>query len=118
MPVTERESWLLNFYRNSELHGALFMGKLARSFRDTELLVHLTQHCATEAHHAALLTATLAEVGAALDPGADTMQNHYAAEGGVPKELTDLLVLSEVLEQRVLTSYRAHLARSDVHPKV
>ena len=61
MQATDRELWLLNFYRNSELHGALLMGKLARSFTDTELLVNLTKHCATEAHHAASALAVCAE---------------------------------------------------------
>ena len=55
MPVTERELWLLNFYRNSELHGALLMGRLARTLSESSLLLHATKHCATEAHHAALL---------------------------------------------------------------
>jgi hypothetical protein len=118
MKVTERESWLLNFYRNSELHGALLMGKLARNFHDPQLLVNLTKHCATEAHHAALLTQTIAAIGVQLDPQTETIQNHYAAEGGLPKELVDLLVLSETLEGRVLASYRAHLNRPDVHPQV
>jgi bacterioferritin (cytochrome b1) len=118
MQVTEREAWLLNFYRNSELHGALFMGKLARNVADTDLLVHLTEHCATEAHHAALLTETIAALGIKLDPRTETIQNHYGAEGGIPKELVDLLVLSETLEKRVLASYRAHLERDDVHPHV
>jgi len=118
MELTERELWLLNFYRNSELHGALLMGKLARNFSDTQLLVNLTKHCATEAHHAALLTETIAALGASLDPHTETIQNHYASEGGLPKELVDLLVLSETLEKRVLTSYRAHLAGPNVHPQV
>jgi hypothetical protein len=118
MEVTERESWLLNFYRNSELHGALLMGKLARNFHDPQLLVNLTNHCATEAHHAALLTQTITALGLPLDPQTETIQNHYAVEGGLPRELVDLLVLSETLERRVLASYRAHLNRSDVHPQI
>jgi hypothetical protein len=118
MQVTERESWLLNFYRSSELHGALLMGKLARNFHDPQLLINLTNHCATEARHAALLTETIAAIGAGLDPHSDTIQNHYAAEGGLPKEMVDLLVLSETLEKRVLASYRAHLNRANVHPRV
>jgi rubrerythrin len=32
--------------------------------------------------------------------------------------LVDLLVLSEILEARVLMSYREHLQRSDVHPQI
>src|SRR5437867_5451894 len=115
MQVTERELWLLNFYRNSELHGALLMGKLARSFSDTGLLVNLTKHCATEAHHAALLSEAIASLGQ-LDPHTGTIQDRYSAAGGIAKELPDLLVLSETLEKRVLKSYRAHLERRDVHP--
>jgi hypothetical protein len=118
MKITERELWLLNFYRNSELHGALLMGKLARNFHEPQLLVNLTRHCATEAHHAALLTETMAALGAPIDPHIETIQNHYASEGGLAKELIELLVLSETLEKRVLTSYRAHLAHPDVHPQV
>jgi rubrerythrin len=32
--------------------------------------------------------------------------------------VADLLILSEVLEARVLTSYREHLEHSDVHPQI
>ena len=115
MRATEREVWLLNFYRNSELHGALLMGRLARSYDDTGLLVNLTKHCATEARHAALLSQAIASLGARIDPRTDTIQARYAAAGGVPTALVDLLVLSETLEKRVLASYRAHLQRPNVH---
>jgi hypothetical protein len=117
--VSERELWLLNFYRNSELHGALLMGRLARSPRAASaMLVPLTRHCATEARHAALLSEAIEAVGGELDPGVPPVQEHYATAGGIPKELVDLLVLSEVLEHRVLETYRAHLERRDVHPDV
>jgi hypothetical protein len=112
MTVSERESWLLNFYRNSELHGALLMGRLARTVAAPEVLVPATRHCATEARHAAMLTDTLHAMGAAIDPRIETVQEHYAAKGGVPTALVDVLVLSERLERRVLTTYRAHVARA------
>lgn len=109
MPLTDRELWLLNFFRNSELHGALLMGRLARTLKGNELLANITEHCATEAHHAALLSELIVELGGDLNPQLETIQEHYSREGGIPKELVDLLVLSEVLEHRVLTSYREHL---------
>src|SRR5690349_16173430 len=118
MDATERELWLLNFYRNSELHGALLMGRLARTLGDRDLLVHTTRHCATEARHAAILSETIAALGGGIDPRMATVQEHYSAQGGVPTALADLLVLSEVLEKRVLATYRAHLERRDVHPQV
>jgi bacterioferritin (cytochrome b1) len=118
MPPTDREMWLLNFFRNSELHGALLMGRLARSLSGTVLLTNITRHCATEAHHAALLTEVIADLGGEVDPKTGTIQEHYSREGGVPKALVDLLVLSEVLENRVLSAYREQLNSTDLHPKV
>ena len=118
MRVTERELWILNFYRNSELHGALLMGRLARTVADADVIVHATRHCATEARHAAMLSETIASLGGRIDPRIETVQQRYSARGGVPSSLVNVLVLSEVLEQRVLATYRAHLARGDVHPEV
>jgi bacterioferritin (cytochrome b1) len=118
MPLTDRELWLLNFFRNSELHGALLMGRLARTQFPAELLANMTRHCATEANHAALLTELLAELGGELDPALQTMQEHYSREGGVPTELVDLLVLSEVLEHRVLDVYGEQLKAPGLHPRV
>jgi bacterioferritin (cytochrome b1) len=118
MPLTKRELWLLNLYRGSELHGALLMSRLARSVTSVDVLVGATRHCATEAHHAALLTEVMAKLGGVIDPSTETIQMHYSQDGGIPKDIVDLLVLSEILEARVLASYREHLRRSDVEPGV
>ena len=118
MPLSKREMYLLNLYRNSELHGALLMGRIARSVSSPEVLVGATRHCATEAQHAALLTELIATLGGALDPTADTIQKRYSGDGGIPKDVADLLILSEVLEARVLTSYHEHLERADVDPQI
>jgi bacterioferritin (cytochrome b1) len=118
MSLTRRELYLLNLYRNSELHGALLMGRIARSISHPDVLLGSTWHCATEAQHAALLTEVITSLGGTLEPTAETIQKHYSEDGGIPKDLVDLLVLSEVLEARVLTSYRAHLQRANVHPRV
>lgn len=118
MRVSDRDVWTLNFYRNSELHGALLMGRLARTLADTALLAHVTHHCATEARHAALLSEAIVETGGRIDPRVKTIQEYYGAAGGVPAQLVDLLVLSEVLEHRVLNTYRAHLARPALHPVI
>jgi len=118
MPLIKREMYLLNLYRNSELHGALLMGRIARSVSSPEVLVGATRHCATEAQHAALVAELIVALGGTLDPAADTIQKRYSEDGGIPKDLTDLLVLSEILEARVLTSYREHLQRTDIHPQI
>jgi len=93
------------------------MGRIARSVSTPEVLVGATRHCATEAKHAAMFTELLASLGGVIDPSADAIQTHYSHDGGIPKELVDLLVLSEILEARVLISYREHLERPDVHPQ-
>jgi len=116
MALTERERWLLNFYRNSELHGALLMGRLARTVPDDALLVEMTAHCATEARHAAMLSRTIASAGGRLDTRITPIQEHYSREGGVPGTLLEVLVLSETLERRVRASYRRHLADESPHP--
>ncbi|HJR59890.1 MAG TPA: hypothetical protein VJ813_10840 [Vicinamibacterales bacterium] len=116
MALTERERWLLNFYRNSELHGALLMGRLARTVADDQLLVEMTAHCATEARHAAMLSRAIASAGARLDPAIQPIQEHYSKEGGVPGTLLEVLVLSETLERRVRASYHRHLAHESPHP--
>jgi hypothetical protein len=118
MPATDRELWALNFFRNSELHGALLMGRLARSLSDTTLLSQATTHCATEARHAAMLSRVIVAVDGRIDPKIETVQEWYSRRGGIPTALVDLLVLSEVLEKRVLVTYRAYLDRDDVHPEV
>lgn len=118
MPLTDRELWLVNFYRNSELHGALLMGRLARTVSDDTLLVEMTAHCATEARHAAMLSRTIATAGGRLDPTISPIQERYSAEGGVPSALVDILVLSETLERRVRESYHRHLDREAPHPAV
>ena len=118
MPVTDRELWALNFFRNSELHGALLMGRLARSLSDTTLLSQATTHCATEARHAAMLSRVIVALDGRIDTKIQTVQEWYSRRGGVPTALVDLLVLSEVLEKRVLVTYRAYLERADVHPDV
>ena len=116
--MTDRERWLVNFYRNSELHGALLMGRLARTIGDPGLIVEMTAHCATEARHAAMLSRALVAACGHLDPAIAPIQQHYAEAGGVPSALVDILVLSETLERRVRASYQRHLAEEATDPGV
>ena len=61
MEISENDLWILSYYRESELAGALIMGRLARETDDDDLRVHLTEHCAEEANHAWLWTKTIVE---------------------------------------------------------
>src|SRR5258708_16181276 len=95
MGTTDRELWVLNFYRNSELQGALLMGRLARTLTDSDLLVHVTRHCATEARHATILSETIASLGGSIDPHVTTVQEHYSPKARLPPPLIHPLVLSQ-----------------------
>jgi len=77
------ELWLLNFFRNSELHGATD-GRLARSLSGTELLTNITRHCATER---IMLHAYRSDCrfGRHVDPKTGTIQEHFLAKEGFRK---------------------------------
>lgn len=118
MEIDQNELWILSYYRESELAGALVMGRLARETDDDELRVRLTEHCAEEASHAWLWTRTILEVGGTPLPVSETHQSLYYAETGPPRSVLEVLALTQVFEKRVLRHFRDHLRRPGTHPAV
>jgi acyl carrier protein len=116
--ISENDLWILSYYRESELAGGLVMGRLARETDDDDLRVHLTEHCAEEAHHAWLWTQTILAVGGTPKRVAETYQTRYYAEIGMPASLLEILTLTQVFERRVIRHFRAHLKWPNVHPAV
>jgi len=116
--ISENDLWILSYYRESELAGGLVMGRLARETDDDDLRVHLTEHCAEEAHHAWLWTETILKVGGVPKRVAETYQTRYYAEIGMPASLLEILTLTQVFERRVIRHFRAHLKWPNVHPAV
>ena len=94
-------SWKLNWYRHSELEGALLLGKLARRSNDPELVRRLTRHCADEARHAWLWDRTLAALHLPILPIGRSYQSFYHAEAGTARTVAEVLALTHVFEQRV-----------------
>src|SRR5688500_10309297 len=115
MEISDNELWILSYYRESELAGALIMGRLARETDEDDLRVHLTEHCAEEANHAWLWTRTILEVGGMPRRVSETYQSRYYAEIGSPKSVLEVLALTQVFEKRVLNHFKAHLRRPDTH---
>ena len=101
MEITDRELTLLNFYRASELHGGLVLGRLVQHVRDTELILQLTAHSAEEVMHAQLWTETIIAVGGRPRPTSDTYQARYAAALGAPSSLLEVMALTQVFEDRL-----------------
>ena len=118
MEISENDLWILSYYRESELAGGLVMGRLARETDDDDLRVHLTEHCAEEAHHAWLWTETILRVGGTPKRVAETYQTRYYTEIGMPASLLEILTLTQVFERRVIRHFRAHLKWPNVHPAV
>lgn len=118
LEISENELWLLSYYRESELAGALLMGRLARETDDDDLRVRLTEHCAEEARHAWAWTETILKVGGTPKRVTETYQTRYHAAVGNPTNLLEVLALTQIFERRVVRHFRAHLSWPGTHPEV
>jgi acyl carrier protein len=118
LEISENELWLLSYYRESELAGALLMGRLARETDDDDLRVRLTEHCAEEARHAWAWTETILKVGGTPKHVSETYQSRYHAAVGNPASLLEVLALTQIFERRVVRHFRAHLSWPGTHVEV
>lgn len=112
------ELWVLSYYRACELAGALLFGKLAIRTSDPQLAVYLTEHAAEEARHAWLWTETIRSLSHWPVLITQTYQSQYAREAGIPSTMAEVLVLTEVFEERIYEHFTLHANRSNVHPVV
>lgn len=97
--LSRRElSWLLAWYRHSELEGALLLGRVLRQASDPGLIGALTRHCADEARHAWLWQHTIERLDLSPVRIARAYQSYYVV---VPRTLAEVLALTHVFEQRV-----------------
>jgi hypothetical protein len=116
-PLTENDLWLLNFYRTSEINGALFFGRVARIVRGP-LLVDVTHHFADESAHAHLWTCCIDELGCRPERLPTAYQDRYLAAAGMPANLMEVLAITQVFEKRVISQYHQHLRYPQTHPRV
>ena len=118
LEITENELWLLSYYRESELAGALLMGRLACETDDDDLRARLTEHCAEEARHAWAWTECIQRVGGTPKKVSETYQTRYHAAVGNPTNLLEVLALTQIFERRVVRHFRAHLSWPGTHPEI
>ena len=118
LQISDNELWILSYYRESELAGALLMGRLARETDDDDLRVRLTEHCAEEARHAWAWTETILKVGGTPRRVSETYQSRYHAAVGNPSNLLEVLALTQIFERRVVRHFKAHLSWPGTHPEV
>lgn len=106
--ITDNERWLLSFYRVSEISGALFFGRLARTLPPGPIQKDLTKHFADESNHSWYWTNCLANLG--LEPIKLDMayQDQYISAAGMPTNIMEILGITLIFEKRVIGQYALH----------
>lgn len=116
--MTDSDRWLLSFYRASEIQGALFFGRLARTLRDERVLLDMTAQFEDEARHARLFTDCLHELGASPWDIGRAYQDAYLDAAGLPRDLLEVLALTHVFERRVMRQYASHRRLPGLDPRI
>ena len=112
----ENTIWLLSFYRVSEIAGALFFGRLAKSLKPGPIQQDLTKHFADEAEHARLWTDCIIKLEALPLKLEETYQERYLSTAGMPANLMEVLALTQIFERRVINQYARHSRIPDLNP--
>lgn len=102
-------AWKLNWYRQSELEGALLLGKLVQRAREPYLIHRLVEHCADEARHARLWDRTIVRLNLPTLRVRRSYQSFYREEVAPPRSLTEALALTHVFEHRVHRQFKEEL---------
>lgn len=118
MKIDENLHWLLSYYRISEISGALFFGQLARGLKPSAVQCDMTRHFADEAQHASYWTQCLQRLGGQPLKLGTAYQDQYLAATGMPSNLMEILALTQVFENRVITQYNLHTACDQLPPAV
>jgi bacterioferritin (cytochrome b1) len=108
MSLTENELWLLSFYRSSEISGALFFGRLAQSIKSGSIQRDMTKHFADESAHAWYWTNAIEKLGGKPLKLRQAYQDQYIEAAGMPVNVMEVLAITQVFEQRVISQYSVH----------
>lgn len=109
-------AWKLNWYRQSELEGALLLGRMVGAVEDHELIVRLTRHAAEEAEHSRIWAEVIEELELPSVRIFHSYQSFYVRHGGAPATLVEVLAFTHVFEQRVHRRFHEELRRPDTPP--
>jgi len=116
--ILDSERWMLSFYRTSEITGALFFGRLAKSWPAGAMQADLTQHFSDESSHASLWTQALTTLGCKPDRIAVAYQDAYLEAAGLPMNAMEILAITQVFERRVMQQYARHSRLDGLHPVI
>jgi hypothetical protein len=107
-------AWRLNWYRQSELEGALLLGRMVRAANDSFLVQRLTRHAADEARHAAIWADAIAEADLPMIRIFRSYQSLYGEHGGMPVGMQEVLAFTQIFERRVHKRFTSELHQSDL----
>jgi hypothetical protein len=94
-------AWKLNWFRQSELEGALLLGKMVRTTSDPWLIERLTEHCSEEAFHSRLWSEVIKELELPQIRILRSYQSFYISRSGLPTSLLEVLSFTNIFERRV-----------------
>lgn len=114
--VSESEVWMLSFYRASEISGALFFGRLARSMKPGPIQHDMTKHFADESMHSWYWTKCLEDLGTQPLKLREAYQDQYLEAAGMPVNVMEVLAVTQVFEQRVIAQYSIHSKSPNLNP--
>jgi hypothetical protein len=116
--IDDNERWIVSFYRTSEITGALFFGRLARSMKPGAIQADMTKHFADESQHAWYWTKCLNDLNLDAIKLESSYQDQYLAAAGMPTNLMEVLAITQVFERRVIGQYGLHRQIEGIHPVV
>src|SRR5688500_14051500 len=108
--ATRNLAWKLNWYRQSELEGALLLGRMVRVATDGDLIAKLMKHCADEARHGQLWSDCIGELDLPYVRIHRSYQALFLEHGGTPASLTEVLAFTQIFERRVHKRFTDELA--------
>jgi demethoxyubiquinone hydroxylase (CLK1/Coq7/Cat5 family) len=118
MVISNDELYILSYYRAGELAGSVLFGRMALHTTIDHIRTPLTKHCLEEAAHAWLWTQTIEDLGYTPLKVTQTYQTEYGREFGLPKNMLEVLCLTQILERRVMMHFNRHLNRPETHPLI
>ncbi len=112
--TTRNLAWKFNWYRQSELEGALLLGRLVRHATDGQLAASLLKHCADEARHAHLWAECLAALELPHIRIHRSYQSLFTERDGTPANITEALAFTQIFERRVHKRFSAERDAADL----
>lgn len=107
---TRNLAWKLGWYRQSELDGALLLGRMVGQTEDPYLIERLTRHCAEEAEHSRLWEEVIRELELPHIAIRRSFQSFYMRHTAPPASLLEVLCFTQIFERRVHKRFIAEAA--------